>query len=249
MKVLVPIKRVIDYNVMIEVKSDGSGVEQDRVKMSMNPFDEIALEEAIKLKETMSNVTVEIITVGSAACQDILRQGLAMGADSATHVLYEKSYGSLDIAKILKEHNKKDNFDLILMGKQAIDGDHHQTAEMLAALLGWPIATQASHIDIDENIYTVDTEVDGGTRTLKFEGPCVISVDLRLNQPRYVTLPNLMKARQQTIHKITPNELNIDIPQRTSIVSVSEPQKRSGGPVFTKIEDFLEACKNAGVFQ
>ena len=247
MKILVPIKRVIDYNAVIEVKQDGSGVKTDGVKMSINPFDEIALEAAIKLKEQDSNISIEILTIGCSACQEVLRKGLAMGADHATHVETDKILESIDIAATIAAQHQQSSYELIIMGKQAIDDDHHQTAEMLSAILDWPFAAQACSISKSSQQYTIETEVDGGIRTLTFNGPGIISTDLRLNEPRYVTLPNLMKARQKPITRVTLSDIGINPRDRLVINRTTEPGKRTGGPVYDKSTLFLEACEKAGV--
>lgn len=246
MKILVPIKRVIDYNAVIEVKDDGSGVKKDGVKMSINPFDEIALEEAIRLKEDNQVTQIDIISIGPSACQEVLRKGLAMGADNALLIETDEELESIDIAKIIESKHQQSKYDLILMGKQAIDDDHHQTAEMLSALLDWPFAGQACAIEKSDENFVIETEVDGGIRRLSFKGPAIISTDLRLNEPRYVTLPNLMKARQKPIETKTLSDLDITPEVRTKTTLVTEPAKRTGGTVYDKTDEFIEACQKIG---
>ncbi|MDA1280922.1 MAG: electron transfer flavoprotein subunit beta/FixA family protein, partial [Chloroflexi bacterium] len=224
MKVLVPVKRVVDYNVKVRVKSDGSGVETANVKMSMNPFDEIAVEEAIRLKE--SGLVTEIVTVsiGTRACQETLRTALALGADRAILVETSVDPQPLAVARLLEKIAAKESPQLVIMGKQAIDDDSNQTGQMLAALLGWPQATFASKLSIEGERAQVTREVDGGLETLSVKLPAVITTDLRLNEPRYVTLPNIMKAKKKPLDTLTPEELGVDVSSRLTTLKVREPE-------------------------
>ena len=214
MKILVPVKRVVDYNVKIKVKNDNTGVDLENTKMSMNPFDEIAVEEAVKLKEKKICDEIIAISIGSAKSEETLRTALAVGADKGILIETEEEVQPLEVAKILKEIIKKNNPDLVLMGKQAIDDDSNQTGQMLAALLGWPQGTFASKLEINGKKINVTREIDGGLETLGMELPAIVTTDLRLNEPRYASLPNIMKAKQKPIEKTTPGDLNIEIKQR-----------------------------------
>ena len=205
MKILVPIKRVVDYNVKIKVKSDNSGVDLENVKMSMNPFDEIAVEESVRLKEKKICNEITAISIGSAKSEETLRTALAVGADNGIFVETEEDIQPLEVAKILKEVIKKNSPDLVLMGKQAIDDDSNQTGQMLSALLGWPQGTFASKLEINGKKINVTREIDGGLETLSMELPAIVTTDLRLNEPRYASLPNIMKAKQKPIEKIPPS--------------------------------------------
>ncbi len=247
MKILVPIKRVIDYNVVIQVKSDQTGVETERVKMSMNPFDEIACEEAIRLKEAGHASYIQALTIGPSVAEDVLRQALAMGADEALHITTDQTLESLDIAQIIASEAKLSSTNLILMGKQAIDDDYHQTGEMCAAILGWPQVSQASKIIINGDQRIVTREVDRGLETCAFNNNGVITTDLRCNKPRYISLPNLMKARGKKIHKKDLGETGIEIKKRLKILRVSEPPIRTGQPPFDKLDDFMNACIDKGI--
>ena len=211
MKILVPVKRVVDYNVKIKVKSDNSGVDLENTKMSMNPFDEIAVEEAVRLKEKKICDEIIEISIGSAKSEETLRTALAVGADKGILIETEEDVQPLEVAKILKEIIKKNNPDLVLMGKQAIDDDSNQTGQMLAALLSWPQGTFTSKLEINGKKINVTREIDGGLETLGMELPAIVTTDLRLNEPRYASLPNIMKAKQKPIEKITPGDLNIEI--------------------------------------
>jgi len=226
MKILVPVKRVVDYNVKIKVKSDNSGVDLENVKMSMNPFDEIAVEEAVRLKEKKLCNEITVISIGSIKSEETLRTALAIGADKGILVETDEEVQPLEVAKILKEIVKKNNPDLVLMGKQAIDDDSNQTGQMLSALLGWPQGTFASKLEINGKNLNVTREIDGGLETLGMEIPAIITTDLRLNEPRYASLPNIMKAKQKPIEKITPKDLNIEIKERLKTLEVKEPQKK-----------------------
>ena len=229
MKLLVPIKRVVDYNVKVRVKTDGTGVETSGVKMSMNPFDEIAVEEAVRLKE--KGVATEIIAVsmGVAACAETIRTALAMGADRGILVETDVELQPLAVAKMLKALVDKEQPGLVIMGKQAIDDDMNATGQMLAALLGWPQGTFASKLTVEGSTLTVTREVDGGLETLQLDLPAVITTDLRLNEPRYASLPNIMKARKKPIETIKPEALGVDPTPRLKLVRVNEPPKRVAG--------------------
>ena len=239
MKILVPIKRVVDYNVKIKVKSDNSGVDLENVKMSMNPFDEIAVEEAVRLKEKKLCNEITAISIGSAKSEETLRTALAVGVDKGILVETEEEVQPLEVAKILKEVVKKNNPDLVLMGKQAIDDDSNQTGQMLAALLGWPQGTFASKFEINGKKINVTREIDGGLETLGMELPAIITTDLRLNEPRYASLPNIMKAKQKPIEKITPNDLNVEIKQRLKTLKVTEPPKKSPGIKVDSVQELV----------
>ena len=229
MKVLVPVKRVIDYNVKVRVKSDGSGVDSANVKMSMNPFDEIALEEAMRLKEAGKVTEVIAVSCGVAQCQETLRTALAIGADRAILVEAGADLEPLAVAKLIRALADKEQPHLIILGKQAIDDDSNQTGQMLAALLGWPQATFASKVVLDNDKVTVTREVDGGLETLALTLPAIVTTDLRLNEPRYVTLPNIMKAKKKPLDIVTPESLGVDCTARLLTLKVVEPAKRSAG--------------------
>jgi electron transfer flavoprotein beta subunit len=229
MKVLVPVKRVVDFNVKVRVKSDGSGVDIANVKMSMNPFDEIALEEATRLKEAGKVTEVVAVSVGVAQCQETLRTGMAIGADRGILVETAVETEPLAVAKVLKALADKEQPQLIILGKQAIDDDSNQTGQMLAALLGWPQATFASKVVLEDGKVTVTREVDGGLETVALSLPAVITTDLRLNEPRYVTLPNIMKAKKKPLETIKPEDLGVDVTPRLKTLKVVEPAKRSAG--------------------
>ena len=218
MKILVPVKRVVDYNVKVRVKSDNAGVELDNVKMSMNPFDEIAVEEALRLKEKGFATEVIAISIGVSQVQETIRNALAMGADSGIFVEVNETLEPLNIAKIISSVAKKENVDLMILGKQAIDDDMNATSQMVAALLNWPQATFASKIEIVDKIVKVSREVDGGIENIEVNLPAVISTDLRLNEPRYASLPNIMKAKKKPINEIKIDELKINIKQRLDIL-------------------------------
>ena len=239
MKILVPIKRVVDYNVKIKVKSDNSGVDLENVKMSMNPFDEIAVEEAVRLKEKKICDEIIAISIGSAKSEETLRTALAVGADKGILIETEEEVQPLEVAKILKEIIKKNNPDLVLMGKQAIDDDSNQTGQMLAALLGWPQGTFASKLEINGKKINVTREIDGGLETLGMELPAIVTTDLRLNEPRYASLPNIMKAKQKPIEKITPSDLNVEIKQRLKNLEVTEPPKKEAGIKVGSVQELI----------
>ena len=244
LKILVPVKRVVDYNVKVRVKSDNSGVELDNVKMSMNPFDEIAVEEALRLKEKGVATEVIAISIGVSQVQETIRNALAMGADSGIFVEVNETLEPLNIAKIISSIAKKENIDLMILGKQAIDDDMNATSQMVAALLNWPQATFASKIEIDDKIAKVSREVDGGIENIQVSLPAVISTDLRLNEPRYASLPNIMKAKKKPINQIKVEELKIDIKQRLDILKVEEPSKRQSGIMLKTIEELVDKLKN-----
>ena len=229
MKVLVPVKRVVDYNVKVRVKSDGSGVDIANVKMSMNPFDEIALEEAMRLKEAGKVTEVVAVSIGVTQCQETLRTGMAIGADRAILVETTPDLEPLAVAKLLKAVADKEQPQLIILGKQAIDDDSNQVGQMLAALLGWPQATFASKVVLEGETVTVTREVDGGLETLALSLPAIVTTDLRLNEPRYVTLPNIMKAKKKQLDVMKPEDLGVDVAPRLKTLKVVEPPKRSAG--------------------
>jgi electron transfer flavoprotein beta subunit len=239
MKILVPVKRVVDYNVKIKVKSDNSGVDLENVKMSINPFDEIAVEEAVRLKEKKLCDEITAISIGSAKSEETIRTALAIGIDKGILVETEEEVQPLEVAKILKEVVKKNNPDLILMGKQAIDDDSNQTGQMLAALLGWPQGTFASKLEINGKKINVTREIDGGLETLGMELPAIVTTDLRLNEPRYASLPNIMKAKQKPIEKITPKDLNVEVKQRLKTLKVTEPPKKNAGIKVDSVQELI----------
>ncbi len=244
MKLLVPVKRVVDANVKVRVKSDGTGIELANVKMAMNPFDEIAVEEAIRLKE--AGVATEIVAVscGTPACQETLRTALALGADRAILVETDAELQPLAVAKLLKAITAKENPQLVIMGKQAIDDDNNQTGQMLAALLGWPQATFASKVKIEGGQGQVTREVDGGLETVSIKLPAVITTDLRLNEPRYVTLPNIMKAKKKPLEMLKPDALGVDVAPRLATLKVEEPPKRKSGVKVPDSKALVEKLKN-----
>jgi electron transfer flavoprotein beta subunit len=239
MKVLVAVKRVVDFNVKVRVKPDGSGVDTTNVKMSMNPFDEIAVEEAIRLKE--KGVATEIVAVscGITACQETLRTALAIGADRAILVETDVELQPLAVAKLLKALVDKEQPQLVILGKQAIDDDANQVGQMLAALLGWPQATFASKVDIASGKATVMREIDGGLETLAMPLPLVITADLRLNEPRYATLPNIMKAKKKPLDTVKPDALGVDVTPRLATLKVVEPPKRKGGGKVADVKELV----------
>jgi electron transfer flavoprotein beta subunit len=244
MKVMVAVKRVVDFNVKVRVKGDGTGVETANVKMSMNPFDEIALEEAVRLKE--AGVATEILAVscGPVACQETLRTALAIGADRAILVQTDVELQPLAVAKLLKSVISKEQPKLVVMGKQAIDDDSNQTGQMLAALLGWSQATFASKVKIAGEAAEVTREVDGGLETLSVKLPAVVTTDLRLNEPRYVTLPNIMKAKKKPLETLTPDALGVDVTPRLAILRVVEPPKRKAGVKVADAKALVDKLRN-----
>jgi electron transfer flavoprotein beta subunit len=244
MKVLVSVKRVVDFNVKVRVKGDGSGVDTANVKMSMNPFDEIAVEEAVRLKE--KNIATEIVAVscGATSSQETLRTALALGADRAILVETDVDLQPLAVAKLLKAVIDKEQPKLALLGKQAIDDDSHQTGEMLAALLGWPQATSASKLDIAGDKATVKREVDGGLETIETSLPLIVTTDLRLNEPRYATLPNIMKAKKKPLEVVKPDALGVDVTPRLATLKVVEPAKRKGGGKVADVAELVGKLRN-----
>ena len=244
MKVLVPVKRVVDFNVKVRVKSDGTGVDIANVKMSMNPFDEIAVEEAVRLKEKGAVTEVIAVSCGVTQCQETLRTAMAIGADRAILVETTDELQPLAVAKILKALIDKEQPGLVILGKQAIDDDNNQTGQMLAALANLPQATFASKVEIAGDSANVTREVDGGLETLKVKLPAVITTDLRLNEPRYVTLPNIMKAKKKMLEVIKPADLGVDVVSRVKILKVSEPPKRSAGIKVPDVATLVSKLKN-----
>jgi electron transfer flavoprotein beta subunit len=240
MKVLVAVKRVIDYNVKIRVKADKTGVETANVKMSMNPFDEIAVEEAIRLKEAGKVTEIVAVSMGPQQSQETIRTALAMGADRGIHVLTDQTLEPLAVAKLLKAIIAKESPSLVILGKQAIDDDCNQTGQMLAALLDWPQATFASKLQLEAESAKVTREVDGGLETIEVKLPAVMTTDLRLNEPRYASLPNIMKAKKKAIDQTTPEALGVDIAPHLTILQVSEPQKRQGGKKLGSVEELVD---------
>ena len=252
MKILVPVKRVIDYNVKVRVRSDGSGVDLANVKMSMNPFDEIAVEEAIRLKEKGVASEVVAVSIGTAKNQETLRTALAMGADRAILVKatedVHQDIEPLAVAKILRGVVEEESPGLVIAGKQAIDNDMNATGQMLAALLGWSQATFASAVEIDGETARVTREVDGGLQTIQVKLPAIVTVDLRLNEPRYASLPNIMKAKKKPMDQKTPEDYGVDVSPRLEIVGTAEPQGRQAGVMVGSIEELVDKLKNeAGV--
>jgi electron transfer flavoprotein beta subunit len=248
MKILVPVKRVVDFNVKVRIKSDGSGVDLANVKMSMNPFDEIAVEEAVRIKERGAASEVVAVSIGSAKSQDVLRTALAMGADRAILVKTETAVEPLGVAKLLKRIVENEKPDLVIMGKQAIDDDCNQSGQMLAGLLGWPQGTFASKIEINGGTVKVVREVDGGLETLALRGPAVVTTDLRLNEPRYASLPNIMKAKKKAIDETTPEALGVDVTPRLKVISIAEPKGREAGIKVDSVAALVDKLKNeAGV--
>jgi electron transfer flavoprotein beta subunit len=248
MKILVPVKRVIDYNVKVRVKADQSGVELANVKMAMNPFDEIAVEEAVRLKEAGIATEVIAVSCGTTACQEQLRTALALGADRAilveTDAVQSECLQSLAVAKLLKAVCDKEQPGLVLLGKQAIDDDANQTGQMLAALMGWPQATFASKVVLADGRATVTREIDGGLETLSIKLPAVVTTDLRLNEPRYATLPNIMKAKKKPMDVLKPTDLGVDIAPRLTTLKVVEPAKRQAGVKVANVAELVAKLKN-----
>jgi electron transfer flavoprotein beta subunit len=244
MKILVPVKRVVDYNVKVRVKTDGSGVELANVKMSMNPFDEIAVEEAVRLKEKGTATEIVAVSLGVQQCQETIRTALAMGADRGIHVLTDAELQPLDVAKMLKALAEKEQPDLIVLGKQAIDDDANQTGQMLAALLGWPQGTFASKVVPGDGKIDVTREIDGGLETVQLKLPAVVTTDLRLNEPRYASLPNIMKAKKKKIEQIGPDDLGVEIAPRLVTLKVAEPPKRQGGIKVGSVPELVDKLKN-----
>jgi electron transfer flavoprotein beta subunit len=244
MKVLVSIKRVVDFNVKVRVKPDGSGVDTANVKMSMNPFDEIAVEEAVRMKEKGVATEIVAVTCGVTACQETLRTALALGADRAILVETNVELQPLAVAKLLKAIVAKEQPQLVILGKQAIDDDANQTGQMLAAMLDWPQATFASKLDIGNGMATVKREVDGGLETEEIKMPAVVTTDLRLNEPRYATLPNIMKAKKKPLETLTPESLGVDVTPRLATLKVAEPPKRKGGGKVADVAELVSKLRN-----
>jgi electron transfer flavoprotein beta subunit len=249
MKILVPVKRAVDYNVKIRVKADKSGVELNNIKMSMNPFDEIAVEEATKLKEAGKVEEIIAVTIGSSKAQETLRTAMAIGADRG--ILIETDNPTdiggvepLAVAKTLKALVEKENPDMVIMGKQSIDDDSNQTGQMLAALLGWPQGTFASKVELGDGSVQVTREIDGGLETIELKLPAVITTDLRLNEPRYASLPNIMKAKKKPLDTMKPDDLDIDFTPRLSVVEVKEPEERKGGGKVANVDELIDKLKN-----
>lgn len=247
MKILVAIKRVVDYNVRVRVKPDNSGVETANVKMSMNPFDEIAVEQAIRLKEAGLASDIIVVSIGPATCQETLRNGLALGADRGILVQTESEIEPLGIAKVLKYLVTKEKPELVILGKQSIDGDNNQTGQMLAALLDWPQGTFASKLEIHNNTATVVRETDGGLETLKITLPAVVTTDLRLNEPRYASLPNIMKAKKKPLDILMLEDLQVDIRSHTEVLSVEPPAERKPGVMLKSVHELVDKLKSEGV--
>jgi len=244
MKVLVPIKRVVDYNVKVRAKSDETGPDLANVKMAINPFCEIAVEEAVKLKESGTAEEVIAVSIGTNACQEQLRTALALGADRAILVETELEVEPLGVAKLLKSVVEKENPDLIILGKQAIDDDSNQTGQMLASLLSYAQGTFASEIKINDKKISVTREVDGGLQTVSLHLPAVVTTDLRLNEPRYASLPNIMKAKKKPLDTLTPEELNVDPSPKIETLKVSPPPERAAGVIVDSVEELLEKLRN-----
>jgi len=244
MKVLVAVKRVVDYNVKVRVKSDGSGVETANVKMSMNPFDEIAVEEAVRLKEAGTASEVVVVSLGVAKCQETIRQALAMEADRGILVESDTELQPLAVAKCLKALVDKEQPALVILGKQAIDDDSNQTGQMLAALLGWPQGTFASKVAVGDGTVAVTREIDGGLETVDLNLPAVVTTDLRLNEPRYAKLPNIMKAKKKPLETVTPDDLGVDVTPRLETLKVAEPPVRQGGVKVADVDALVDKLKN-----
>jgi electron transfer flavoprotein beta subunit len=244
MKVLVAVKRVVDYNVRVRVKVDKTGVELANVKMSMNPFDEIAVEEAVRLKEAGKATEIVVVSIGPAGAQETIRTALAMGADRGILVQTDAEVQPLAVAKILKALVAKEAPNLVILGKQAIDDDANQTGQMLAALLGWPQGTFASKVALEPDKAVVTREVDGGLETISLTLPAIVTTDLRLNEPRYASLPNIMKAKKKTIDTVAPDSLGVDITPRLVTLKVEEPAKRQGGAKVTDVAALIDKLRN-----
>jgi electron transfer flavoprotein beta subunit len=244
MKILVAIKRVIDYNVKIRVKSDETGIETSNVKMSMNPFDEIAVEEGVRLRESGVADDLIAVSIGPKQSQETIRTALAMGADRGVHIETNEEVEPLAVAKLLKALVKKENPDLVILGKQAIDDDSNQTGQMLAALMGWPQGTFASNLGISNGKATVTREVDGGLETIQINIPAIVTTDLRLNTPRYASLPNIMKAKKKAIDETSPEDLGVDISARLTILKMTEPPSRQAGVIVEDVAQLVDKLRN-----
>jgi electron transfer flavoprotein beta subunit len=244
LKVIVPVKRVVDYNVKVRVRADGTGVDTANVKMSMNPFDEIAVEEAVRLKEKGTATEIIAVSCGIAACQETLRTALALGADRAILVHTDVELQPLAVAKLLRAIVDRESPQLVILGKQAIDDDANQTGQMLAALLDWPQATFASKVDVADGKASVKREVDGGLETVDVALPAVVTTDLRLNEPRYATLPNIMKAKKKPLETLTPDALGVDVAPRLTTLRVVEPARRKGGGRVADVKELVAKLRN-----
>ena len=244
MKILVPMKRVIDANVRVRVKADCTGVETANVKMAMNPFCEIAVEEAIRIKEAGNASEIIVVSIGTSQCQDILRTGLAMGADRAILIESDPDIQPLAIAKLLKSVIEKESAELVILGKQSIDQDNNQTGQMLSALLGWGQGTFASKLELGEGKVDVTREVDGGLETVSLKLPAIVTTDLRLNEPRYVKLPNIMKAKKKPLDILTPDELGVDVSHRLKILKVEAPPERTAGIKVADVQELVDKLRN-----
>jgi electron transfer flavoprotein beta subunit len=247
LKILVPVKRVVDYNVKVRVKADGTGVDIANAKMSMNPFDEIAVEEAVRLKEAGIATEIIVVSAGISNCQETLRTAMALGADRAILIETDAQLQPLAVAKLLKAVCIKEQPQLVLCGKQAIDDDANQTGQMLAALMNWPQATFASKLIVTDGKATVTREIDGGLETIKIALPAVVTTDLRLNEPRYATLPNIMKAKKKPLETVTPEALGIDVTPRLTTLNMAEPPKRAAGVLVADVAELIAKLKNEGV--
>lgn len=244
MKILVPVKRVIDYNVKVRVKPDNSDVDLTNVKMALNPFCEIAVEEAVRLKEKGTATEVVVVSIGSKACQEQIRTALALGADRGIHIETEENLGSLQIAKLLKKVVEDESPELVILGKQAIDSDNNQTGQMLAALTGMGQGTFASEVAVEEGSVNVTREIDGGLQTVKLTLPAIVTTDLRLNEPRYATLPNIMKAKRKPLDVKAAADMGVELTSKVSVVKVAEPSSRQGGVMVDSVEALVEKLKN-----
>lgn len=247
MKILVPVKRVVDYNVKIRVKSDQSGVELSNVKMSMNPFDEIAVEEAVRLKEKGKATEIVVVSIGPMQAQETIRTGLAMGGDRGILVKTDQVVEPLAVAKILQKLIAEESPDLVIMGKQAIDDDANQTGQMLAQLLGWAQGTFASEVNLGDGTVKVTREIDGGLETLEIKTPAIVTTDLRLNEPRYASLPNIMQAKRKPLDEKSPEDLGIDIAPRLKTLKVEDPPKREAGIKVESVDELVGKLKDEGV--
>jgi len=244
MKVLVPVKRVIDYNVQVRVKSDQSGVELANVKMAMNPFCEIAVEQAVRMKESGQADEVVVVSIGPAKAQETLRTGLAMGADRGVHIESDTDLEPLAVAKLLQKVVDQEGPGIVIMGKQTIDGDNNQTGQMLSALLGWSQGTFISELEVNGDSAKVVREVDGGLETVELKMPTVVTVDLRLNEPRFASLPNIMKAKKKPIDALSIDELGVDVSPRLEVVKVTEPEKRKSGEIVANVAELVDKLRN-----
>ena len=244
MKILVCAKRVIDYNVKVRVKADQSGVELANVKMSMNPFDEIGVEEAVRLKEAGTASEVVVVSMGPKQAQDTIRTGLAMGADRGIHVETDQDLEPLAVAKVLKALIAEEEPGMVIVGKQAIDGDNNQTGQMLSAIMGWSLASFASNIEIDGDSMNVTREIDGGLQNIRVKMPAVVTTDLRLNEPRYASLPNIMKAKKKPIDAKSPADLGVDVSPRVATIKVVEPEARQAGVKVADVAELVDKLKN-----